>query len=300
MDKRQLASHGRFGYSAIGTRVPFRWPGERKLAVYFALGLEHYAFGEGMTENLVDGMPHPDVLNDSWREYGNRVGAFRLLDLFDRQKVPVALLLNSGLCQHAPALVAQGTAQGCELVAHGYSNSDILSGMEAGAEAGYLRGVADHIAQHTGQRPRGWSSPWLAETLLTPDLLKESGYDYVLDWCMDDQPVWLATRSGPLLSVPYTQEINDSSAIVGRRADARDFADMIVDQFDEMLATDDNQPLVMCVVIHSYITGQPFRLRAFRRALEHVAAHRDRIWLTQPGEIASHFGKAMPVRMAGS
>ena len=299
MTERNLASHGRFGYSAIGTRVPFRWPGECKLAVYFALGVEQYALGEGMTENLVGPNPHPDVLNDSWREYGNRVGAFRILDLFARQQVPLSLLLNSAVCSHAPALVAQGCAQGCELVAHGHSNSDILSGMTEDAEAAYLRSVAAEIAQHTGQRPRGWSSPWLAETPLTPDLLKESGYDYVLDWCMDDQPVWLATRAGGLLSVPYTQEINDSSAIVGRRADAQDFADMIIDQFDELHATDDDQPLVMCVVIHSYITGQPFRLRAFRRALEHVAAHRETVWLTQPGAIASHFAARLPAPGTG-
>jgi hypothetical protein len=103
---------------------------------------------------------------------------------------------------------------------------------------------------------------------------------------MDDQPVWMRTRSGRILSVPYTQELNDSSAIIGRQVDAIDFADMIVEQFDEMRATDDDQALVMSVVVHSFIIGQPFRLRAFRRAVQHILDHREEVWLTQPGGIA--------------
>jgi hypothetical protein len=106
---------------------------------------------------------------------------------------------------------------------------------------------------------------------------------------MDDQPVWLRTRQGRILSIPYSLEINDSSAIIGRQADAGDFADMIVDQFEEMRRTSSEQPLVMSVVIHSFISGQPFRLRAFRRALMHIAQARAELWLTRPGAIATHF-----------
>ena len=283
-----LATHGRFDYQPITQRPSFRWPNGARLALYFALGLEDYHFGEGLSENLVAGGAHPDVLNTSWREYGNRVGAWRLLECFAQYRLPLSILLNSALCEHAPQLVQACQAAGCELIAHGYSNSDTLSGLSEAQEARYLRQVATQMQQFSGHAPAGWASPWIAETPLTPDLLHESGYEYLLDWCMDDQPVWLRTRGGRILSVPYSQELNDSSSIIGRQADAHDFAASVIDQFDEMRRGTD-QPLVMSVVLHSFISGQPFRLRALRRALEHIAQARDTLWLTQPGDIARHY-----------
>jgi peptidoglycan/xylan/chitin deacetylase (PgdA/CDA1 family) len=264
--------------------------------VYFALGVEHYAFGEGMTENLVSGMPHPDVLNTSWREYGNRVGAWRILRCFADLGMPLSILLNSAVCEHAPDLIESARTQGCEFVAHGYSNSDSLAGMSQAEEAAYVHGVAAQMTAAVGSRPLGWASPWIAETLLTPDILSEQGYAYVLDWCMDDQPVWLTTRNQPILSVPYSQEINDSSTIIGRQAGAADFAQMIIDQFDEMRGTPGDEPLVMSVILHSFISGQPFRLRALRRALGHIARHAADVWITQPGVIARHYAERVPSR----
>jgi allantoinase len=284
-----LATHGRYEYVSITRRRNFRWPGGSKLAVYFALGLEQYDFGQGMTENLVAGMPPPDVLNTSWRDYGNRVGAWRILECFAQYGIPLGILLNSALCEHAPELIQACRAADCELIAHGYSNSDTLAGMTEAQESAYLRQVAEPMQRFSGRPPAGWASPWIAETPLTPDLLHESGYEYLLDWCMDDQPVWLRTRGGHILSVPYTQELNDSSAIIGRCVDANDFASMIIDQFEEMRQSGGEQPLVMSVVLHSFISGQPFRLRALRRALEHIARARTELWLTQPGAIARHF-----------
>ena len=292
--KRTLPAHGRYAHSAITRRPPFAWPDRSRLAVYFALGVEHYAFGEGMTENLVSGMPHPDVLNTSWREYGNRVGAWRILQTFAGYKMPLSILLNSAVCEQAPDLIEAARTAGCEFIAHGFSNSDSLAGLSEADEAGYVQGVAAQMTNAIGTRPLGWASPWIAETLHTPDILSEQGYAYVLDWCMDDQPVWLETRDQPLLSVPYSQEINDSSTIVGRQASATDFAQMIIDQFDEMRATPGDEPLVMSVILHAFISGQPFRLRALRRALEHIAAHRAGVWITQPGEIAAHYVRCMP------
>ncbi len=284
-----LAMHGRYDFVPITQRQSFRWPNGAKLAVYFALGIERYSFGEGMTEDLVAGIPPPDVLNSSWRDYGNRVGAWRMLDCFARYRLPLSILLNSAVCEDAPELVEACRAANCEFIAHGYSNSDTLAGMAEAQEGTYLRRVATQIECATGCRPAGWASPWIVETPLTPDLLQESGYDYLLDWCMDDQPVWISTRSGRILSVPYSQELNDSSAIIGRQVDAVDFASMIIDQFEEMRQTADDQPLIMSVILHSFISGQPFRLRALRRALEHIMKARDQLWITQPHAIARHF-----------
>jgi allantoinase len=123
---------------------------------------------------------------------------------------------------------------------------------------------------------------------MTPDLLKQAGYDYLLDWCHDDQPSWMRTRAGAVLLVPYPQEINDIPAIAVRRTDAATFAQMIIDSFDEMLDQARLQPLVMGIALHAYIVGQPFRLRHLRRALAHIARHRDDVWITTAGAVAAH------------
>ena len=122
-------------------------------------------------------------------------------------------------------------------------------------------------------------------------MLHECGYRYLLAWCIDDQPVWLGTRGdGRILSVPYPQELNDSAAIIGRHVDAHAFSTMVIDQFDEMLEQSRDQPLVMGIALHAMIAGQPFRVRALRRALEHIASHRERCWLTTAGAIAEASG----------
>ena len=130
--------------------------------------------------------------------------------------------------------------------------------------------------------------PAAAESNVTPDLLKEAGYTYVMDWPADDQPFWLRTRSGPILSVPYPAELNDSASIIHRENTAREFADMIVDQFDEMVEQCVAQPLVMTLSLHPFVVGQPFRLPPLRKALEHCVEHpkRDRVWWTTPGAVA--------------
>ena len=193
------------------------------------------------------------------------------------------------LYAHCPELVAAFRARGDEIAAHGRTNSERQSDLAEEGERRLIADATETIARHEGRRPAGWLGPWIAETHLTPDLLHEAGYEYVLDWCADDQPVWLATRGGRMLAVPYPQELNDSSAIIGRRVGAAEFADMIVDQFDEMLEQSAGEPLVMGIALHAYIVGQPFRLRHLRRALEHVAGRRDAIWLTTAGAIARRF-----------
>ena len=126
------------------------------------------------------------------------------------------------------------------------------------------------VTRLSGRRPEGWLGPYIAESGVTLDLLKEAGYRYVMDWAMDDQPVWMRTRAGPILSVPYPLELNDSPSLVFRRHTGRQFAEMIVDQFDEMLEQSRKYPLVFAVSVHPFIIGQPFRLRAFRDALRHI------------------------------
>ncbi len=289
MTTMKLAAHGRYAYSPITARADFAWPEGRRLAVYVALNLEHFAFGEGLGAELAPGGPPPDVLNYAWRDYGNRVGAWRLLELFDRLALPSAALLNSAILEHCPALAEAFRARGDEIVGHGRSNAERQSILAEAEERALIAEATARLAAWSGAAPAGWLGPWIAESRVTPDLLREAGYRYLLDWCHDDQPVWMRTRAGPLLAVPYPQELNDIPAIAVRRAGASEFADMIVDQFDEMLDQSAAQPLVMGVALHAYIVGQPYRLRHLRRALAHLALRRPEVWLTTPGAIAGHF-----------
>ena len=262
--------------------------------MYVAVGVEDYRRGEGQTENLLPDVPAPDLVNEAWRDYGNRVGIFRLLDRLQQIGIPPTILLNSMLYDVAPAVTDGARAAGAEIVAHGISNSDSLHGMSPAEERDYLDSVSLRIEKEEGARPGGWSSPWLTHTPSTVDLLAASGYRYLLDLRADDRPLWLTSTHGPLLALPYALELNDSSSVIGRQVGAEDFADMIIDEFDELLAASAEQPLVMSVVVHSFISGVPFRLRQLSRALAHIAAHRDQVWLTQPRAIFDAFAAASP------
>jgi len=281
---KPVVGHGRWDFTPLPIGGA-KWPGGKRLAIYVAVGLEDYRFGEGQSEDLLPGIPQPDLVNASWRDYGNRVGAYRLIRRFESLGISPTILLNTALYDSAPELLAEVRRVGAEIVAHGVSNSDSLAGLNASDEAGYLSAVAERIRAEEGNAPLGWSSPWLNQTTRTPELLADCGYRYLLDLRLDDQPVWLTTATGPLLAMPYALELNDSSSIVGRGVSASEFAEMIIDEFDELLLAAQDQPLVMSIVVHSFISGAPFRLRQLTRALEHICRRSADVWLTQPRHI---------------
>lgn len=286
-----LPHHGRFDYRPIHRRLDWRWPTGAGLAVYLGFNLEHFAFGEGLGACLGPASPQPDVLNYSWREYGNRVGAWRCLELFDSVGLPAAAILNTALYDHCPELVAACVARGDELVGHGHTNSERQGGWSEEAEAALLLSCRQRIARESGQVPAGWLSPWISESPATPDLLAEAGYAYTLNWCHDDQPIAMRTRSGRRLwAVPYPQELNDIPMVMQRQMDARNFCDLVIDNLDEMIEQSRSTALVMGIALHPYIFGQPYRLRHLRRVLRRLAAARDAgsAWCTTPGAIAAH------------
>ena len=289
-----LPTHARFDYEGINRRKSYRWPNGAGLAVYLGFNIEHFAFGEGLGAAIGPVSPQPDVLNYSWREYGNRVGAWRCLELFDSLGLPAAALINTALYDHCPELVAACVARGDELVGHGHSNAERQGALNEADERALLQQCRDRMQTESGQAAAGWLSPWISESVHTPDLLAETGFGYTLNWCHDDQPQPMRTRSGkPLWAVPYPQELNDIPMIMHRQMDGKDFARVIIDQTDEMIEqshSPDAAPLVMGIALHPYIIGQPYRLRHLRRALQHVAAARDRgqVWMTTPGAIFRH------------
>jgi peptidoglycan/xylan/chitin deacetylase (PgdA/CDA1 family) len=229
------------------------------------------------------------VLNHAWRDYGNRVGAWRVLELLEELALPATVLLNSALYDYAPELVAAHRARGDEIAGHGRTNSERQSTLPEAEERALIAEATAAIARREGAAPRGWLSPWIAESHVTPDLLAETGYRYTLNWCADDQPVWMKTRAGRLLAIPYPQEVNDIPAIVARKDGAAQFADMILDDFAERLRqVRDGKPQVMGIALHPYLIGQPYRLRLLRRALARVAAAREDVWITTAGGILDH------------
>jgi allantoinase len=284
-----LPTHGRYAYSAITRRPDYTWPDGKRLAVYIGLNLEHFAFGEGLGAELAPGGPQPDVLNFAWRDYGNRVGIWRMLELFDELALPASVLVNSSIYGYCPEVMDAVRARGDEVVGHGRTNSERQGVLSEAQERRLIAETTAVIAAQEGAPPQGWLGPWISESRVTPDLLQEAGYAYLLDWCMDDQPVWMKTRGGGrILALPYPQEVNDIPSIVGRKDSASQFADMIIGNFDEMLEQSSRQPLVMGIALHPYLVGQPYRLRELRRALRHIAARRSDIWFTTAGAIAAH------------
>jgi allantoinase len=283
----QIRHHDRYDYWPITEPAPFRWPEGDGLAMHVALNLEQYSFGEGMLDELVEaGGPPPDVINYAWLDYGNRVGAFRLLDLAEECGLKLTCLVNSVVYDHCPGLIEAFSNAGHEIAAHGRSNGERQDVLDEAGERALIEEATARIAKAEGRPPQGWLGPWIAETGVTPDLLHEAGYRYLLDWCHDDRPVPLRTRTGRILAVPYPQEANDANAIVVRRMNAADFADLVVDQFDEMLDQAQGGPLVCAVSLHPHVTGQAHRLRQLRHAFKHIASHREHVWLTTAGRIA--------------
>lgn len=284
-----LPSHNRYPYSPIISRPVYDWPGGRRLAFYIGLNLEWFAFGEGLGAELAPGGPQPDVLNYAWKDYGNRVGVFRLLSLFDELNLPVSLLINSAMITHAPQALTPFIERGDEIVGHGRTNAERQGTLSEADEARLIAESRDHLTEFTGTAPKGWLGPWISQSHATPDLLQEAGFTYCLDWCHDDQPTWMKTRGGRILAVPYPQELNDIPQIVGRKREGDEFADMIVDAFDVMHQECVDRPLVMGLALHAYLVGHPHRFKHLARALKHiVATGGERVWTTTAGAIAKH------------
>jgi hypothetical protein len=236
----------------------------------------------------------------SWRDYGNRVGIWRLFDLFDALAIPLEAQMNTAIYEHCPDIPARLRARGDEILGHGITNSDEQGHLDEASEAELIHMVTEAIAKHEGQPPVGWMSPWLSNSEVTLDLLQEAGYRYVMDWTADDQPIWMKTRQGRILSMPYPIECNDNRALVWYSYTSSEFTDMLVDNFDEMLEQSAHQPLVCPISLHPFVVGRPYRIRQLRRAFEHILHYRDRIWLTRPGDICTYIESLPPGIVPGS
>jgi len=289
--------HGndRYDYSAIVNRPVYDWPEGRRLAVYFALNIEGFEFGRNPGNDFTSMPSAPYHRGYAYRDYGNRVGVWRILREFESFGFPLAVLANGSVYDVCPEVLDACRRRGDEMVGHGRANSERQADMSPDAERTMLGEVRSLFERHEGKAPAGWLGPFISQSPNTPELLKELGWKYMLDWWFDDQPMWFRTKHGPILAVPYpSMELNDLPAYVNRGASDEEFTRMAIDAFDEQLQESSQYPMVYCLSLHTFLTGQPHRIRQLRRILSHIASQRDRVWLTTPGAIAEHVAGLPP------
>lgn len=284
------APYGPFPYSPITARTRLAWPGGARVALWVIPNIEFFALTEKVPAAAGgSGAPVPDVPAWAMRDYGNRVGVFRLMEVLERHGIRATVALNSEICAHHPQIIEAGNRLGWEWMGHNESNTRRLNAVPSEEEPGIIERSLATIATSAGKRPVGWLGSGLQETWNTLDLLAAAGCEYVADWVNDDQPYLMKLENGrALVSVPYTQEINDKPAFERFHRTGAEFGDMIRRQFDVLYREGAQSGRVMAIAIHPYLTGVPHRIDAFDAALAHICRH-EGVWKATGAEIARHF-----------
>lgn len=256
----ELNYHQRFPWRSAADTPAVSWPEGKRLALYVAINLEHFAFGCQEGAKLSQAANQLDILNYSWRDYGNRVGAWYLADLFAELTIPPAVISNTAILDYCPDLLYRWLSlPGSELIAHGHTNSQRQGDLAPADEEHLISYCQQRLSEFQGKPVAGWLSPWISESHQTPDFLHRHGFSYNLNWAHDDMPTPMQTASGTLLSVPYPQEINDIPTIIPNGVSIETFCRMVEDQFSELHQRSRQQPQIMGIALHPYIVGQPFR-----------------------------------------
>ncbi|MBI3951645.1 MAG: polysaccharide deacetylase family protein [Acidobacteria bacterium] len=268
-------------YSPIIDREPLYLPEGARVAVWVIVNVEDWDFNAPMPRTLLpypQGMTAiPDVANFGWYEYGLRVGFWRLKEVLDKHGIRATLSLNAAICKSYPRLVEESVKSGWEILAHGFIQR-ILS-LEDN-ERNVIRRTIDLIKETTGQVPRGWLGPGLGETLNTPDILAEEGIEYVADWVNDDLPYPMKVKSGTLISIPYSLEINDITIYLIQQHRSPEIFERARDQFDTLYREAANGARVMAIAVHPYVTGVPHRIKYFNQIFEHIKQNTGVLFMT--------------------
>ena len=271
----------RITYDPIVGRKKQTLPDGARMAVWVIVNVEEWDIQKTMPRTVLTppagGSPMPDIPNWAWHEYGNRVGFWRLLETLDNLKITAALAINGTAIKAYEPISRAAVERKWEFIGHGLTQTNM---QHVKNEREDIIATRTEIERVTGRRPRGWLGPGLTETWETPDLLIEEGFDYVADWVLDDQPVWLKTRTKPILNVPYTQECNDVAMMLIQHHAATEYRNRAIDQFNQIYSDAADSARIMALVVHPYIMGAPHRSRYFREALEHIRAHKDVVFWT--------------------
>jgi allantoinase len=275
----------RYDYLPSVKRVNIQWPSGARLALWVGPNIECFHLDKTLPQNT---NPLPDVQAYSLRDYGARVGVFRLMEVLDKYGIRASVLLNAEVCQEHPAIIAEGNQRGWEWLGHGMTNNIRMNSYPPKKERKIIRTVRDVIASATGRAPKGWLGPGLAETYNTPDHLAAEGFEYLCDWGCDDQPAPMRVKKGRMITMPYQQGINDMSLFVHSAHTAEQYYRILCDQFETLYQEAQRSGLVMAIPLHPFVTGVPFRIRYLERALDHICAH-DGVWKATSGEIADWY-----------
>ena len=279
-----------YDYWPYAGRPKIVWPGGKTLAFWIAPNIEFYEF-------LPPGNPQrnpwpnsvPNVQQYSQRDFGNRVGHLRLMELLDKYSLRGSVSLNVALCDHHPEIIEACVARDWEFFSHGIYNTRYSYGLSREQEQAVLDDSIATVERATGQRIRGYLAPALTHTEHTLDLIADNDFWYSCDLFQDDQPQPLKTKTGRIVSMPYSLEVNDVITYSVMGVDPDRYTDMLKRHFDRLLLEGERSGTVMCIPLHAYLVGQPHRIRPFEEALRHITSHRDDVWFATGREIAKHF-----------
>ncbi len=285
--------YGPFPYLPAHRRPPLAWPGGARIALWVNPNVEFFGLDDAMPGNVNERIPRdhariPNVRNWSLRDYGNRVGVWRLMRTLTRYGIRASAALNSEVCDHPPEIIEEACRLQWELMGHGQTNALRINEMDARQEREAIFAAIDRIERACGTRPVGWLGPGLAETWHTLEYLAEAGIEYVCDWVNDDQPYLFEVGEPQLVSVPYSVQTNDVPAYFDMKCSVPEFERMMKDQFDTLYRESETTGKVMAIAVHPFVTGQPHRIGALDAALEHICRH-EGVWLATAREIAAHY-----------
>lgn len=282
----KLRRYGPFPYSPIIDRPKKKWPNGARLALWVVPNIEFFALDEQVPAAAGGGGKTPDVPTWAARDYGNRIGIFRMMEAMSRHGVRGTVALNSELCAEHPRIIEECNRLKWELMGHNESNTRRLNSVPPEEEGDVVRRTVETIAKASGQKVRGWLSSGLSETWNSLGHLVDSGVEYVADWVNDDQPYPMTLEDGrTIMSIPYTLQLNDKPAFEHRHRTAEEYDTMIRRQFDVLYREGGEQARAMCIALHPYITGVPHRIGALDSALGYICKH-EGVWLATGSEIA--------------
>lgn len=292
MSKQTLKPRERIAYSPIVDRPRLTWPGGARVALWVAPNVEHYEYTPPPSHGgrtPWPRVPAPDVQQYSYRDYGNRVGFWRMTELLDEYEVRATVSLNIGVLDHYPEITEAMASRDWDFMSHGLYNTRYIYEYSADDERAFYEDTIESLRHHTGKQLKGMLGPAISGTEQTPDLMAEAGLIYHADWVHDDQPVPIAVRSGRLVSVPYSYELNDAPLFVHHH-DGAYFAEICKAQFDRLYAEGERTGMVMCIALHPFLIGQPHLIGHLRDVFDHIRSH-DEVWWTTADDIAEFYLK---------
>mgnify|MGYP003768832551 CR=1 FL=1 len=294
--RRHGMDHDRYGWSMLADRTAIAWPGGKPLAVWLNVSLEHFPLnpeGKGFKAHGNMTMPYPDLRHYTLRDYGNRVGVFRVLKALQQYGLTASLAINGEVATRYPALMRQLAQTGFELLGHGWNMDKVhYGGMDEQAETALIADSLAALAPHARQPIRGWLSPARSQSQRTPELLRQAGIDWCADWVNDELPYRFETADGPLATMPLPLELEDRF-IVGENLHAEsEYADQLIDACDFLLeeAQRTGHGRLLALNIHPWVMGQPHRIKHLERVFAHLTANANLLWNAPPSAILAAAG----------